>query len=72
LPDGAMITRRGNVNGAWMWLRGRLYPWQPSGFGPAEPDSTLEDAILLTPPTIVAALRAGYRPILHPSAGSSQ
>jgi hypothetical protein len=26
---------------------------------------------LLTPPSIVAALRAGYRPLVHPSAGAT-
>jgi hypothetical protein len=26
-------------------------------------------ADLLTPPAFVAALRAGYRPLVHPSAG---
>jgi len=31
----------------------------------------IENAMLLTPPSTLRAMRAGYRPVLHPSAGES-
>jgi hypothetical protein len=45
----------------------RLFPWSPAGYGAAQPFSDREVAVL-TPPAIVAVLRTGYRPMLHPSA----
>jgi hypothetical protein len=29
----------------------------------------IESAMLLTPPSTLRAMQAGYRPVLHPSAG---
>ena len=59
LPDGAMIERRGRpyaVRGA------TLLPWSFFGYGVAEARPAREPARVLTPPAIVAALAAGYRP----------
>jgi hypothetical protein len=59
LPDGAMIERNGRpyaVRGA------ALLPWSFFGYGAAEPRPAHEKARVLTPPAIVAALAAGYRP----------
>jgi hypothetical protein len=45
-----------------------LRPWSLDGYGPAvsvSPDTSLT---LLTPPSIVAVLAAGYRPFIHPTA----
>jgi len=63
LPDGAMVRHDGTIG---LVLCGRLLPWTPGGYRPAQP---LPDQVeLLTPPASVAALRACYRPVLHPSA----
>jgi hypothetical protein len=59
LPDGAMIERNGRpyaVRGA------ALQPWSFFGYGAPEPRPDGECARVLTPPAIVAALMAGYRP----------
>jgi len=59
LPDGAMVERNGRpyaVRGA------ALLPWSFFGYGAAEPRPVDETAHVLTPPAIVAALAAGYRP----------
>jgi hypothetical protein len=63
LPDGAMVT-----DGAQAFLvrSAGLMRWTPSGYESAS--CVPEDLALLTPPSIVRALAAGYRPILHPSA----
>ena len=65
LPDGAMVRHGG---GFALVLGGGLRPWSWQGYGPPVlvPASTV--LTTLTPPSTLAALTAGYRPILHPSA----
>jgi hypothetical protein len=66
LPDGAMVSYAG---GPALRSGGALLPWSLDGYGPPArpaPDTRLE---LLTPPAIIGALRAGYLPLIHPSAG---
>jgi hypothetical protein len=65
LPDGVMVRAAGTVG---LVRAGNAFqPWSFAGYGPPsrlDPDATVE---LLTPPASVAALRAGYRPMLHPT-----
>jgi hypothetical protein len=59
LPDGAMIERNGRpyaVRGA------ALLPWSFFGYSAPEPRPAQTIVRVLTPPAIVAALAAGYRP----------
>jgi len=59
LPDGTMIERDGRPYG----VRGAaLLPWSFFGYGAPEARPAGEAARVLTPPAIVAALEAGYRP----------
>ncbi len=59
LPDGVMVER----NGRPYAVRGAAFlPWSFFGCGAAEPRPVHEKACVLTPPAIVAALAAGYRP----------
>lgn len=64
LPDGAMIVRDGSP----LAVRGdRLLRWSFAGYLSSSPRG--EGACeLLTPPSIVAALSAGYAPVWGPSA----
>jgi len=67
LPDGVMI-RYGGVPG--LLASGRVLPWSFAGYlAPVtlRPATPVE---LLTPPATVAAIAAGYRPLLHPSAAA--
>ena len=66
LPAGAMISHDGTVG---LWCAGRLLPWSLLGYGAPVPLRAQAAVRLLTPPAIVAALAAGYRPLVHPSAG---
>jgi hypothetical protein len=66
LPDGAMV-RSHHV--PCLVAGGVLLPWSFAGYGPPEPAWSRSPAELLTPPSIVAALAAGYRPLVHPTAG---
>ena len=62
LPDGAMIAAESR---AFLILSGRPLLWSPAGYRRA--DLPKADG-LLTPPSTLAVLRAGYRPDLHPTA----
>ncbi len=62
LPNGTMVVA---ADRAYTILDGLGYPWDIGGYGePIDPQHALG---LLTPPSTVAALRAGYRPRLHPT-----
>jgi hypothetical protein len=63
LPDGAMVQ-----DGAESFLIVQRRPLLWSSAGYRETRNTLRDAVLLTPPSTVRALSAGYRPVLHRSA----
>jgi hypothetical protein len=66
LPDGVMVS----YNGAPALVCGSaLLLWSLDGYGAPVPLGPRAPADLLTPPSIVAVLAAGYRPLVHPSAG---
>jgi hypothetical protein len=60
LPDAAMIARGGR---AYAVRSGLLAPWSFAGYGPAAPIEPDDVVDVLTPPSTVAALRAGYEPL---------
>ena len=64
LPDGAMVQ---DGNESYLILQGRALLWSPGGYGEA-PRMLESVAMVLTPPSTLRALSAGYRPVLHPSA----
>ena len=63
LPDGAMVQQGTE---SFLMVRGRALLWSPAGYRQAS--NAPQDALLLTPPSTLRALSAGYRPVLHPSA----
>ncbi len=65
LPDGAMV-REGLDS--FLMTRGKPLKWSPAGY--AQGEQPLEHPLLLTPPSTLRAIAAGYRPVLHPSAES--
>ena len=64
LPDGAMVQAG---DAYFLIVQGRALQWSMAGYGKAE--SAIENAMLLTPPSTLRAMEAGYRPVLHPSVG---
>jgi hypothetical protein len=67
LPDGAFVLHDG---AARLVLGDRLLGWTPGGYVDPSPRPT-GAATLLTPPSLVEVLRAGWTslvPLLHPSA----
>ena len=63
LPDGAMVQAGDD---SYLIVQGRALQWSPAGY--CEVERAIEHAMLLTPPSTLRALGAGYRPVLHPSA----
>jgi hypothetical protein len=63
LPDGAMIAAQDQ---AFVIAAGRPLLWMAGGYRPTSAPVHADG--LITPPATLAALRAGYRAILHPSA----
>jgi hypothetical protein len=62
LPDGTVIAAAGE---AYTLAQGRAFRWTARGYaGPVEMPRA---NAVLTPPSTLGALRAGYRPVLHPS-----
>lgn len=70
LPDGAFVAP---VNTAMAYLvrQGALRPWTPFGYEKAREGIAVTEMRLLTPPSIVRTLSAGYGVVLHPSASGS-
>ncbi|WP_127599349.1 hypothetical protein [Nitratireductor alexandrii] len=72
LPDGAMVA---HDKQALLVVGGALRRWSFTGYGPAPAFSSRPDTRLrlVTPPATLAALKAGYKPVLHETArtGSS-
>lgn len=62
LPDGAMVVASG---APYTLLAGKAHRWTDEGYAPAERLDRADG--LLTPPSTLMALGAGYRPTLHPS-----
>jgi len=65
LPDGAMVTA---ARASFLISDGRALQWTEAAY--VEHHAALRDARLLTPPSTLRALGAGYRPVLHPSSVS--
>jgi hypothetical protein len=61
LPDGSVIVSAGRI---YTLAHGRAFRWTPDGY-----DRVVEiprASALVTPPSTLGALRAGYRLVLHP------
>jgi hypothetical protein len=65
LPDGAMVQAGTD---SFLIAQGMPLRWSPVGYSRVH--DAIEEAMLLTPPSTLRALIAGYRPVLHVSATS--
>ncbi len=64
LPDGTMVLMEERAH---LVLGGRALRWSPTGYGPGQP-LPYGEVCVLTPEPLVAVMRAGWMPELHPSA----
>lgn len=68
LPDAAFVLRDG---APWLVRGGELLAWTPAGYAERVARPAGERATVITPPSLVEVLRAGWQgavPLLHPSA----
>jgi hypothetical protein len=68
LPDGTFVARGDEP---WLVLGSQLLRWTPAGYAERRPRPRGAAATVITPPSLVAVLRAGWSPIVplvHPSA----
>jgi hypothetical protein len=63
LPDGAMVQQGEE---SFLVIQGRALTWSPAGYVRATGE--LASPMLLTPPSTLRALSAGYLLLLHPTA----
>ena len=70
LPDGAFVLVQ---QSPWLVLGGELLRWTPAGYTDRTRRPRGAVVLVLTPPSLLRVLRAGWRPrlvpFLHPSAG---
>jgi hypothetical protein len=65
LPDGVMVALDGTPG---LVLGGTFVPWSFAGYGRGTALTSRTRVTLLTPPSTVASIAAGYAPTVHPSA----
>jgi hypothetical protein len=67
LPDGAVVAMSGS---AFTVSGGQAFRWTEHGYEPPQRIPRADG--LLTPPSTFMTLRAGYRPVLHPTVEASR
>jgi hypothetical protein len=69
LPDGAFVLRD---DAPWLVRGHDLLRWTPAGYADTVARPARQEAVVLTPPSVVAVLERGWRPtavpLVHPSA----
>ena len=68
LPDGVFVTLDKDGGRAYLLWGGHILGWSPGGYTGHQQRPAGEEVTVLTPGSTVAAIRAGYRPEVHPSA----
>ena len=68
LPDGVFVRVAGQ---SFLLLGARMLAYEPAGYGGAV-ERVRGQVEVLTPAPTVAVLRAGYRPVLHGTAGQGR
>lgn len=71
LPDGCFVLLPDDTTPSgptpWLVQGSQLHPWSHSGYGPPRRRLAGVSVCVITPASTVAALAAGYVPIVHPS-----
>jgi hypothetical protein len=70
LPDGVLVTIPDTGGAGWLVWKDHLFKWSPAGYLERRPRPKSLGVAVLTPPATVAAIRAGYTPDVHASAGA--
>jgi hypothetical protein len=64
LPDGVFVALDER---AWLVRGETLRAWSPGGYVERRSRPSAGRVTVLTPPSVVAVIRAGYKPGTHPS-----
>jgi hypothetical protein len=67
LPNGVFVRLSASGGKAYLVWEKYLFAWTAGGYTARRARPKNADVLVLTPPSTVAALRAGYVPCLHPS-----
>jgi hypothetical protein len=67
LPNGVFVQRAESGDQAFLLWKDWLWAWSPGGYGAPRPRCDRERVLVLTPPSTVGAIRAGYVPEVHAS-----
>ncbi len=67
LPEGVFVAL-GDGLAPYLVLDGGILPWTPGGYGAPVVRPTGQTAIVLTPRSVVRAIRNGFHPVTHRSA----
>ena len=70
LPDGVIVTLAEDADAYLLWQKAFLR-WTPAGYDRRRPLDLKAIGKVLTPPSIVRTIAAGYVPALHPTASST-
>jgi hypothetical protein len=62
LPDGVFVSLADSGGQAYLVWGDDLLPWSPSGYHEPRPRPGNREAMVLTPKSTVAVIRAGYHP----------
>jgi hypothetical protein len=69
LPDALFIQRLVAPGAAYLIWKGSLLRWSPGGYQEHVAQHSGEEVLVVTPKSTVGTIRAGYVPVVHPSAG---
>jgi hypothetical protein len=70
LPDGVFVTVAAWGEQAYLVRGDYLLAWSPGGYGERRRRPKGKEVKMLTPPSMVKAIQAGYAPEIHPSAAA--
>ncbi len=69
LPNGVFVRRADSGEDAYLVWNDGLLAWSPAGYKRRMDRPKEAEVLVLTPTSTVAAIRSGYLPEVHPSAG---
>ena len=72
LPDGVFIALAAWGEQPYLVLGNQLLPWSPAGYGERRKRPKGKEVTVLTPPSTVQVIRAGFVQEMHASAGGGR
>ena len=71
LPDGVFVSLATGPDAYLVW-REKIFHWTPAGYDTCHPIPRRTDIQVLTPPSTLRVIAAGYEPIVHPTVSTSR